>query len=82
MEIEGEVGGVGFSELVESCGQLERPEIVSWNVNTWEWNPVFLQGTSDPDQFLREINSAYLIHIMFINPLSLTQINPRFSCRM
>ena len=53
MEIEGEVGGVGFSELVESCGQLERPEIVSWNANTWEWNPVFLWGTSDPDQFLR-----------------------------
>ena len=53
MEIEGEVGGVGFSELVESCSQLERPEIVSWNANTWEWNPIFLWGMSDPDQFLR-----------------------------
>ena len=35
METEGEDGGVRFSELVESCDEFERPEIMSWNADTW-----------------------------------------------
>ena len=36
MEIEEQVGGVRFSELVESCDEFERPEIMSWNADTWD----------------------------------------------
>ena len=35
VEIREQVGEVRFSELVESCNELGRPEIMSWNADIW-----------------------------------------------